>query len=515
MATEGYSSIIKSATVIMICTVAYKLLGFLREFLLSYFFGTSGISDAFLISLTIPGTLFEFVGTGLATCFIPIFFSIVSEQGLEKANVFTNKVTTLIFTFSTLLILLVWIDTPLFVKIFASGFKDETFDLACDFTRIGILSLYFSALVFVYGSYLQAHKVFLPNSITAVFQSSVVLFAIYVGAKYSLYAMCIICALSIGARLFYIYPSVKRYGLRLRLNFQWNDSYLKRLGYLLIPVVLGCAVNDLNVIFDRTIASQVTVGAISALTYGNSLIQLANGGIVQPVATVYFPYITKFISEGKADDASTMLRKTLSIMTTLFLLITILFLIYSRQITEALFGRGAFDETAVNLTTSALFYYSTGLIFIAYREVISRYYYANGDTKTPMYNAAIGVLFNIVLNVVLAKYMGVGGLALATSISALVTSLLLVINTKRKLNLGISNYIEVKEWLKSLVAGIIVAVIAIFTIRIIEVRSIIHLILHLTGFSVLYLGLCYFLKVQNVIMGLEWVKNKTINKLNR
>ena len=202
-------------------------------------------------------------------------------------------------------------------------------------------------------------------------------------------------------------------------------------------------------------------------------------------------------------------------MTTLFLLITILFLIYSRQITEALFGRGAFDETAVNLTTSALFYYSTGLIFIAYREVISRYYYANGDTKTPMYNAAIGVLFNIVLNVVLAKYMGVGGLALATSISALVTSLLLVINTKRKLNLGISNYIEVKEWLKSLVAGIIVAVIAIFTIRIIEVRSIIHLILHLTGFSVLYLGLCYFLKVQNVIMGLEWVKNKTINKLNR
>lgn len=230
----------------MICTVAYKLLGFLREFLLSYFFGTSGISDAFLISLTIPGTLFEFVGTGLATCFIPIIFSIVSEQGLEKANVFTNKVTTLIFAFSTLLILLVWIDTPLFVKIFASGFKDETFNLACDFTRIGVLSLYFSALVFVYGSYLQAHKVFLPNSITAVFQSAVVLFAIFVGAKYSLYAMCIICALSIGARLFYIYPSVKRYGLRLRLNFQWNDSYLKRLGYLLIPVVLGCAVNDLK-----------------------------------------------------------------------------------------------------------------------------------------------------------------------------------------------------------------------------------------------------------------------------
>lgn len=508
MATEGYSSIIKSATVIMICTVAYKLLGFLREFLLSYFFGTSGISDAFLISLTIPGTLFEFVGTGLATCFIPIFFSIVNDHGIDSANRFTNKVTTLIFAFSTLLILLVWFDTPLFVKIFASGFKEDTFEMACDFTRIGILSLYFSALVFVYGSYLQAHKVFLPNSITAVFQSALVLFAIYVGAKYSLHAMCIICALSIGARLFYIYPSVKKYGLKLQMDFQWNDVYLKRLGYLLIPVVLGCAVNDLNVIFDRTIASQVTVGAISALTYGNSLIQLANGGIVQPVATVYFPYITKYISEGKNEDASKMLKKTFSIMTTLFLLITILFLIYSREITDVLFGRGAFDETAIELTSSALFYYSTGLCFIAYREIISRYYYANGDTKTPMYNAAIGVLFNIILNIVLSRLMGVGGLALATSISALVTSVLLVANSKRKLKLTISEYIEGRELLKSLLAVVIVGIVSIIMKNQTGANSVSLLFLHMFGLSLLYAILCYFLKVQNVLIGIEWVSNK-------
>ena len=169
------SKIIKSTIWIIICTAIFKVLGFCREFALSYFWGTSGVSDAYLISQTIPGTLFDVIGTGLSTCFIPVFYNVLKEKGSLYANAFTNKMITIILTISILLIVLVWINTSLFVKVFAVGFEDNILKLACGFTRIGILSLVFSTYVFVYGSFLQAHNEFLPISWTAIIQDIIVL----------------------------------------------------------------------------------------------------------------------------------------------------------------------------------------------------------------------------------------------------------------------------------------------------------------------------------------------------
>lgn len=455
------SHIVKSVSLIMVFTIIFKFLGFCREFLLSYFWGTSGVSDAFLISQTIPGTLFQFVGTGLTTCFIPIYYSVKNANGLDAANVFTNKLTTLILFFSTILILLVWIDTPLFVKIFASGFKDETLDLACSFTRIGIMSLYFSTYAFVYESYLQAHRVFIPSVATSVLQSILVLVSLYLGAVVSIWYLPIGCALAIGVRVLFMLPFTAKHGLKVALNFRWKDKDLKRFAILLGPVIIGCAVNEINVVFDRTIASRVSSGAISALSYGNSLIQLLNGGIVLSITTVFYPYITEYVTEKKYQEASQMLRQTNSLLLAVFLPISVLFMLLSRQIVDVLFGRGAFGETSILMTSEALLFYSIGICFMALREMVSRYYYATGDTKTPMYNAAIGVAFNIVFNIVLSKLMGVGGLALSTSISAFVTVILLFGQAKKKVNVAIRDLLDYTEIIKVLVACLVMGVFLI------------------------------------------------------
>ena len=509
---NSYSSIIKSATLIMVCTIVFKLLGFIREFVLAYFFGTSGVSDAFLISQTIPGTLFDFVGAGLTTCFIPIFFAVLQEKGQNDANGFTNKILTIIFAFATLLIVLVWIDTPFFVKIFASGFTEETLALACKFTKIGILSLYFSALVFVYGAYLQTCKVFLPNAATAILQSAIVLLSIYLGATVDMLIMPIGCALAIGLRLIFIYPATKKYGLKTRLDFRWNDKNVKQFFVLLLPVVVGVAVNDLNTIFDRTIASQVSIGAISALTYGNSLIQLANGGVVQPLATVYYPYITKNISEGNINDAVVMLKKTTDLILFIFLPLTAIFMIFSQQITEVLFSRGAFGTEAASMTSEALFFYSIGICFIGIREVLSRYYYANGDTKTPMLNAAIGVVCNILLNLLLSRYIGVGGLALATSTSAIVTSLLLMLNAKKKLGISAKSMLNGREIGKSLVATVLMSLSAYGAFNLLDLPLIFHLVVAIIVSIVVYILLAYLFRMENVQLAQDWFKMKISKK---
>lgn len=508
MQNDSFSKILKSAGIIMICTVVFKILGFIKDLLLTYYFGTTGISDAFLISLTIPGTLFEFVGTGLTACFIPVYYSIIKEYGQSKANEFTNKITTIILSFATFLVLVVWLDTNIFVKIFASGFKASTLSLACKFTRISIISLYFSTLVYVFTSYLQANKKFFPPAITAVEQNAIVLVAIIIGAKINLMLMSTVFALSIASRLLYLYPSVKKLGLNLKLNFKWRDSHIKKLCLLLLPVALGSTVNDLNVIVDRTLASQIAVGAISALTYGNSLIQFANGGLIQPIATVYFPYITEHISLGNNSKAADMLNKTLSLSLLIFIPLCIIFLVYSKAIIHFVFERGEFQQHALNLTSSAFYYYSLGLAFIAVREFLSRFYYAYGDTKTPMINAIIGVLLNILFNIVFSRFMGIGGLAFATSLSAAITSILLIVRAHRKLGVSYKQMFSSRDLVKIGLAGILLYVLNRGCVYFLGDESLLTDISTITITMIIYLYTCCILKVKSVSLIENWVKEK-------
>ena len=130
---------------IMLITIIAKLFGFGREILLSYFFGAGGISDAYLTAQTIPGTIFQFVGTGLATSFIPVYMKAKLQENNKTADQFTNRVLTAVLVFSTVIIILVWQFTEPLIKVFASGFTGETLRQAALFLRIGIISLYFSS----------------------------------------------------------------------------------------------------------------------------------------------------------------------------------------------------------------------------------------------------------------------------------------------------------------------------------------------------------------------------------
>jgi putative peptidoglycan lipid II flippase len=119
-----------------------------------------------------------------------------------------------------------------------------------------------------------------------------------------------------------------------------------------------------------------------------------------------------------------------SIMT---LPITIGTLLFSEQLISVLYGRGAFDDTAIKITSQALFYYSIGIIGFGFRDILTKVFYSLQETKIPMINAALGMLLNIVLNIILSRYLGIGGLALATSIAATFTTVLLFTSLHKKI----------------------------------------------------------------------------------
>lgn len=444
----------KAISGMVIFTLLAKVLGFVRELLLSYFFGATGMSDAYLISQTIPGTIFQFVGTGLTTCFIPVYYRVLREHDRDECDTFTNKVLTMVLSFSTVIMALVWLFTPVIVKIFASGFAGNTLKMAIVFTRIGICSLYFSSVIYVYSSYLQANNVFSITAAAAIPNSLVIIVSIVLGACWNILALSIGSTLATAVQMAFLWVPVHKLNFRLRLNFHWKDSYLQYFFSLMGPVILGVSVNEINTLLDRTIASQVAIGGISALTYANSLVMLVQGGFAQPVATVFYPRLTKSITEGNHKAAQTDFHAALQVLLVFLLPVTIGFMILSNDITMAFFGRGAFDQNASVLTSTALSFYAIGIVFVGVRELLARYYYAYGNTKIPMLNAAIGMVVNITLNLTLSRVIGIGGLALATSVAAIVTVILMWCQCRRLSSDSkiILNWIEIG---KILIAAIV------------------------------------------------------------
>ena len=114
----------------MIITVLSKILGFGREVFLSYVYGASAITDADLISQTIPAVIFDFVSAGIATGFIPLYSRILTEQGQLEANKYTNNLSNALLLLASIIVAIVLFFTQPIVKLFASGFSGETLELA-------------------------------------------------------------------------------------------------------------------------------------------------------------------------------------------------------------------------------------------------------------------------------------------------------------------------------------------------------------------------------------------------
>lgn len=432
---------------IMLITILAKILGFAREILLSYYFGASGISDAYLISQTIPGTIFQFVGAGLMTSFIPVYLSVLSKKGKSEADKFTNTVISMVLIFSTIIIILVWLFPYQIVGAFASGFQGETLEYAVTFTKIGILSLYFSSLIYVFTSYLQANNSFTIIALAAIPNSVMIMLSIFLGAKVNLTLLSVGSVVAVFIQLFFIWTQIYKARFRLRLNLQFKSPYIKEIYLLMLPVIVGISVNQINVLVNKTIASRISIGGVSALSYADSLIMFVQGVFAQTIATVYYPTITRLVAENKETELKRTIGELLEGMLYLLLPMSVGTMLLSTPVVNILYGRGAFNENAIVMTSQVLGFYAVGILGYGFREILSRIFYAFHDTKTPMINATLGMVLNIILSILFSRYIGIGGLALGTSLSSIITSILLIIHLKKKMRTLFSSKL-LKNYLK-------------------------------------------------------------------
>ena len=503
----------KVALMVMIITILSKILGFGREIVLSYTYGASAITDAYLISRTIPSVIFSFVGGGIATGFIPLYSRILNEQGPGAADRYTNNLSNALLLVASIVVTIVLFFTQPIVKLFAAGFSGETLELAITFTRISVFGVYFSALLNIFTGYLRIHDNYLIPALVGFPMSFIIIISLFISTKTNIYVIVVGAVLATASQLILLLRLFAK-TVRYQPLLDFKDENIRMMVLIALPVIVGTSVNEINVLVDRTLASSIAVGGISALNYARRLNGFVQGLFVVSITTVLYPMISKMAAEKNMKGLKTYVSEAISIINLLVIPATIGAMIFSKEIVVLLFGRGAFTPEAAEMTSNALFYYSIGMIAFGLRDILSRAFYALQDTKTPMINATIAVVLNIILNVILSRYMGIGGLALATSISAVVSTLLMFITLRKKIG-GFGLKEISTSFVKISIASILMGVIALWSFSLLgqTLRENLALVLAIGVGALAYAVLIYFLKVPEVERTLEVVKNRLKGKV--
>lgn len=430
----------KAAFILMCIVLISKTTGFFRDIVLAQSFGAGNITDAYLTAINIPVVLFDGISAALGTTFIPMFFKVREDKGEEEVNKFTSNILNIVILLSILLIVIGLAFTPYIVKIFAIGFDSSQLQLTTQYARILLFSMVFIASNGLISSYLIARgNVYISGLVTIPFNVFVII-AIVLGKFTNSYVMVFGTMLAYVAQLLFQLPFLHRKGYKHSFKVNFKDDNIKSIILLVIPVFLGSYVNQINTVVNRTLASTLEVGSITALNYANKLNIFAIGIVVTSLTTVMYPILSKLASENNIKGFKNNIRKSINIILVIMVPIMVIIMDLSTPIVKMLFEEGSFDAQDTYLTSTALFYYAVGMVAYGLRDILAKAFYSLQDTKTPVRNATFSVVINIILSIVLVKAMGIGGLALASSIASIVTACLLFVSLRRKIGkLGFMN----------------------------------------------------------------------------
>lgn len=508
------SKIAKATVGLMIATIIAKVLGFGRELVLASSYGASMYSDAYLTAMNIPLVIFTIIGTTLGTVLIPMYFEVNSDLGEKKALNFTNNVFNIVIAICIVLAILGFVFTEPLVKVFAMGFEGDTLKIAIDFTRITIIGIVFTGLSYVMTAYLQIKNNFTVPGLISVPKNIIIIASIILSVKYNPYIMIWGTLIGISTEFLFQLPFAIKSGYKYQPYINIKDKYIKKMSWLIGPVLIGVAVNQINTMVDRTLASTLVEGSISALNYANKLNGFVMAMFITSVAAVIYPMLSKLSSEDNKEKFTSSVVQSINSVILLVIPISVGAIVLATPIVKLLFQRGEFDARATSMTAIALIMYSIGMVAFGLRDILGKVFYALQDTKTPMINGAMAMVMNIVLNIILVKYLQLAGLALATSISAIVCIFLLFNSLKKKIGYFGQDKI-IKTTIKSMVSAVIMGVITYFAYDIISnllgigfIKEAVSLVISVAIGAITYGILVVVLKVDEINIMTDMVKKK-------
>jgi putative peptidoglycan lipid II flippase len=508
----------QAAFLLVVGAVLSRIFGLVRETVIAYQFGATAQTDAFLVASIIPMALSGIVAGAVAVAFIPVITEYRLQKGEGEAWTIASAVinlTTLALVAATGLFILA---APVLVPLLGPGLAPETKSLAVDLSRLLAPVLIFIGLVGLVSALLNAYRHFIyPAFAGLLYNFGVIGGALFLGSFMGISGLVIGAVAGAAAHLLALtIPLAGQKDYRPTLKGLGHPG-VKKIAQLLLPFIVSFAAGQINLFVDRILASGLAVGSISALNFAMRVMQLPLGIFATAATTVAYPFLAEQAAGQHIGDLRHTFSEGLRLLWFIVFPLSVGLMVLSEPIVRLLFEWGAFDDLATQMTAIALFYYSLGIFAHAASAMLVRVYFALQDTATPVKLGLWVAGLNIVLNLILVRYLAHGGLALSSSIAAMASSLLLAYYLRRRLGQLDGRRIlisAVKFAVASLAMGLAVTAAHSYSLPMFDLALLTHRLLQVGGLIALggavYIVTAAIFKAEELAMAFTWARARLL-----
>ncbi len=428
-------------------TLLSRALGFLRDILFAWAFGTGWVADAFNVAFRFPNLFRRLFGEGaFNSAFVPLFAKRLEGEGKESARVFAEEAQAgLVFVLGILTVVFI-VSMPWLMYVLAPGFsaQPEKYDLAVLLTRITFPYLMCMSLVALLSGVLNTFGKFVESSSVSIVLNLTLTVAILIGFWLGYHndpnggiVQAIAVFVAGLLQLWLLMDGVRRNGFSLKLRRPRMTEGMRRLVSLGLPGVVAGGVTQLNIMIGTMIAS-MQPGAVSQLYYADRLYELPLAIVGIAVGVVLLPDVSRHLRAGNHDAVMDSQNRSFEFAMLLTIPAAVALAVIPTEITRVLFERGQFTAADTAATSLLLAVFALGLPAFVMIKVFSPAYFAREDTKTPMRYATISLTANTLGSIGLfflfrnLGWMPQLGIAIATTLGGWLNAILLWVTLAKR-----------------------------------------------------------------------------------
>ena len=463
---KQHSSVLYAAGMLTIMMTISRILGFVRDISVSSMFGISWQADAYTAAFTIPDLIyFALVGGGLSSAFIPVFSSYLATDQDEDAHVMASTILNIVAIASMVLIAIGMIFTPQLIDIMVE-FKHENAAeataLTIVLTRLMFAQCFFMCLAGISQGILQCYKEFTVPALGAVvYNIAIIVIGILLAQHIGIAGFTIGVVVGAALNLLLQIRSMRQYGFSYKLTLNLRHPGVKKFFLLFLPVVLGLSMNELNLLVSQRLASGLGGGVVYALKQAQRIMMLPVGIFAAAIGLSVFPTMTSHVARGEMKEYKQNL--TMGLRTVIFITLpaSVGLIALSHPVVRAMYQQGAVTTVQIELVSVILVYYCIGVVGYGAQQILNRGFYAVQDTKSPVLINVFVLLFNIIISIILVGPFTYRGLAMAYSLSGLLSMLVLGVALRFKIG-QYGGKALVKSALQSIIASAVMGLAVYF-----------------------------------------------------
>ncbi len=396
-----------SLILMIVISLVSQVLTLMKSSVVAGTFGTGADIDAYNLANSIVSFVFGFVAAGISTVIIP-------EYANKRDRRVVNTFITIVY--GSLAVIVVAMLALRYQIAGAFSNRTEMFsNIVANAMVVLLLSQYLNSILNITVAYFQCEgKYNIPKIINLFAQLAIIACLIFLKDINIMEYAAILAAGVVVNFLFDAIIAVKN-GWRFSPTLLFNTE-TKTIITKFIPIVFSTGAYRLSLMVDSTISAMLEEGMITILGYSSHISTMVNSILVGNLLIYIYPKITKTISEPGAQNT---FWKQSAVFHAIVCMVITGFVTVGHEGVDLLFRHGKFSAEASQMVYIGAAIYILGQQTSILRDLMYRYFYAVGDTKTPAANSVLVSALNIVISIVLVKCIGYYGIILGTILASL------------------------------------------------------------------------------------------------